>query len=155
MASDISMGSDVRLFVRRRGGRYNRTEATARVCPARQQYAAFGRRLLRAGRARAARGHTPTVRRSMPTGEAAETRPDENAAAYSEFVGRLRQAGYAGVSPETAVVGFHPSTGTEITRRALANGVCATVNHGSAFVFSEVAQIPGLLKVWQSSLNTI
>lgn len=91
----------------------------------------------------------------MPTGKSTATRSDETATAYSEFVGRLRQAGYAGISPEAAVAGFRPSTGTEVIRKGLAEGVCATVNHGSAFVFSEVSVVPGLLIVWQSRVNTI
>lgn len=136
-----------------RGDRYNPTKATAGAVSTLHlgrgsQGTVFFVQAL-------ARGSPQPGQAGMPTDDATAKRSDENAAGYSEFVGRLRQAGYAGISPEAAVAGFRPSTGTEVIRKGLAEGVCATVNHGSAFVFSEVTQIPGLLKVWQSQFNSI
>lgn len=71
-------------------------------------------------------------------------------AVYTEFLDRLRHAGYAGLTPAAAVAGFDQTAGTEVIRTALASGDCAAVNHGAALVYAEVKVVPGLLKEWQS-----
>lgn len=71
-------------------------------------------------------------------------------AVYTEFIDRLKRAGYAGLTPAAAVAGFDQAAGTEVIRRALAAGDCAAANHGAALVYAEVRAVPGLLKEWQS-----